>query len=163
MRLIDCYLEEARQALTLSTAVACIVSEHGVQKACPVEDCQASDIRLLGDIVGTYRGRAEIYRTTIDNWDELISYHPQMTALILYPRIRPADVIYAAQNSIKLPTGISRHIISPRALNIHIPLDILKAEWSLERKTAWLENWYQERMNSYGVRLYSEATFLFDE
>ena len=62
-----------------------------------------------------------------------------------------------------IPTGITRHIIPHRALNINIPLDVLGSDWSQERKGEWLHDWLMERMAANAIRFYSESTFSFNE
>jgi hypothetical protein len=48
-------------------------------------------------------------------------------------------------------------------LNINISLNVLEADWSLERKREWLHDWLMERMAANAIRYYSESTFTFDE
>ncbi|HSG43470.1 MAG TPA: hypothetical protein VLA72_09980, partial [Anaerolineales bacterium] len=64
---------------------------------------------------------------------------------------------------IVLPTGITRFSVSPRALHLNYPLHELSSAKDLEYKQRYLDHWVQERIKKKGVRLYSEATFLFDE
>jgi len=67
------------------------------------------------------------------------------------------------QDGARVPSGITRHIIPQRALNINIPLDVLAAGWGLERKRGWLHDWLMERMAANAIRYYAESTFSFDE
>jgi len=83
--------------------------------------------------------------------------------LVIFPQLKPSDIIQSVRSGEKIPTGITRHIISPRALNINIPLDVLKSEWSFQRKKEWLREWLMERMASNAIRYYAESTFSFDE
>ena len=82
---------------------------------------------------------------------------------MVFPRLTPGDIIATAQSGEKIPTGITRHIIPHRALNINIPLSVLAADWSQERKDAWLKKWLMERMAANAIRFYSESTFSFNE
>ena len=86
-----------------------------------------------------------------------------ITALVIFPRYRPQDIFYIAQNGFKVPTGITRHIIPARALNINIPLDVLDSDRSYEDKRQWLKEWLMERMSSNAIRYYAESTFSFNE
>jgi hypothetical protein len=155
-------LAEARRALEMGQALAYIVSETSVRiVSCP--DGRNETRETLIDIVNTYKGRADIYRASNDVWDKQKPYYPDITALVIFPRYRPQDIFYIAQNGYKVPTGITRHIIPARALNINIPLDILESDRSYEDKRQWLKEWLMERMSSNAIRYYAESTFSFNE
>jgi hypothetical protein len=163
LHLEACSLLTARQALAEKRAAAYIVCESGVRMACNTRRQLEPDTRLLTKLVSVYSGKAEIFRASNDIWEIQKPYYPDITALIVFPRLRPQDVIWAAVTGEKIPTGITRHIISPRALNINIPLWILAVDWPLERKEKWLHDWLMERMASNAIRYYSESTFTFNE
>lgn len=161
--LIPCSLEEARTALATDKATAYIVSPEGVSKVCRTAGCDVRDILLLNEIVGVYKGKADIFRASNDVWEKQVPYYPQITALVIFPQLRPADILEAARNGEHIPSGITRHVIPNRALNINLPLDVLEADWSLERKHGWLHDWLLERMAANAIRYYAESTFSFDE
>jgi hypothetical protein len=155
-------LAEARQALDMNQALAYIVSESNVRiLSCPEEMMKTREI--LVKIVNTYKGRADIFRASNDIWEKQKPYYPNITALVIFPRYQPQDILYCAQNGYKVPTGITRHIIPARALNINIPLKILQLDHSTEEKRQWLHNWIMERMASNAIRFYAESTFSFNE
>ena len=54
-------------------------------------------------------------------------------------------------------------MIPNRVLNINIPLDVLAADWDIERKRQWLQDWVMERMAANAIRYYVEPTFSFNE
>lgn len=163
LELCETGLQEAREALSTNQAAAYIVCQDGVRVVCNSEGFIPRDLRLLKDIVDSYRGRADIYRASNDIWEIQVPYYPNITALVIFPRLTPSDILTAAREGHKVPSGITRHIIAARALNINIPLDILDADWSLERKRTWLHEWLMERMAANAIRFYSESTFTFDE
>ncbi len=156
-------LDDARQALAAQRAAAYIVCESGVRIAVNTRGLLCPDVRLLTDIVSAYRGQSDIFRASNDLWEKQKPYYPGITALVIFPRLCPLDVIEAARSGEKVPTGITRHIIAQRALNINIPLWILAVDWSLARKEQWLHDWLMERMSSDAIRYYSESTFTFNE
>ena len=98
-----------------------------------------------------------------DIWEIQKPFYPDITALAVFPRLKPAELLEAAANGEKVPSGITRHIIPTRALNINIPIGILMADWSLERKRAWLDDWWMDRMGANAIRYYAESTFSFNE
>jgi hypothetical protein len=160
--LVACDLEEAREALSLEKAGAYIVCQDGVRVMAKTQ--KASDhIAMLVKIVSAYKGKADIYRASNDVWEKQAPYYPRMIALVVFPKLTPADILAAAQNGVKLPSGITRHIVPNRAVNINIPLHLLTSSWALERKREWLHNWFMEKMAENAIRFYSESTFSFDE
>jgi len=156
-------LEGARRALAEHRAAAYIVCKSGVRVARNTRQELSAEVRLLTNIVMAYRSKADIFRASNDIWEIQEPYYPGITALVIFPRLKPEDVIEAARSGQKIPTGITRHIISPRALNINIPLWVLAASWPLEQKERWLHEWLMERMASNAIRYYSESTFTFNE
>jgi len=158
-----CSLEEARRALAVDEALAYIVCADGVSKVpCP-HGCQPRDLHLLNKLVGVYRGKADIFRASNDSWELQAPTYPRITALVIFPSYQPEDVLFAAQNGLRFPSGITRHIIPNRALNINIPMDVLRADWDLERKRSWLDAWMKERLAANAIRYYAEPTFSFNE
>jgi hypothetical protein len=163
MSLQDCSLEDARRALETNESIAYIVCESGVRKVNSMAGDQPRNLQVLNDIVGAYKGRADIFRASNDIWEKQIPYYPEITALMIFPRYQPQDILHAAQNGYKIPSGVTRHIIPQRALNINIPLNVLSADWTLERKREWLDEWMMERMAANAIRYYAEPTFSFNE
>ncbi len=163
MQLIECSLEEARRALAEQEAVAYIVCENGVRIVRSPEDEQISTLHLLNAIVEIYRGRADIFRASNDIWEIQKPYYPEITALVIFPRLQPNDIFDAALGQMKIPSGITRHIIPARALNLNFPLAVLMSTWSLERKREWLQEWVMQRMAANAIRFYAESTFSFNE
>jgi hypothetical protein len=162
MQLVASTLQEARWAMETEQALAYIVCESGVRKVIPPTE-RMRDLRLLTELVGAYKGQADIFRASNDIWEIQKPYYPAITALVVFPRLRPADILHAAQNDYKVPSGITRHIIPARALNINIPIGILMADWPIERKCDWLREWWMERMGANAIRYYAESTFSFNE
>jgi hypothetical protein len=163
MYLTESTLEEAREALAIGDACAYIVCADSVYQVRNGGQAYQSDIRLLGRLVTTYKGKANIYRASNDSFEKQAPYYPDMVALVVFPRYRPADIIKLVRAGDKVPSGITRHIIPARALRINIPLSILLSDEPLEAKQAWMQGWWRERMAANAVRFYSESTFLFDE
>ena len=160
--LMPCSLEAAREALSLEKAGAYIVSEKDVRMMAKTQAI-ADHIDMLCQIVSAYKGIGDIYRASNDVWEKQAPYYPGMIALVVFPKLTPADILAAAQNGERLPSGITRHIVPNRALNINIPLHVLTSNWPLERKKDWLHNWIMEKMADNAIRFYSESTFSFDE
>jgi hypothetical protein len=163
LHLQDSSLEEARFALKNHQAAAYIIRAEGLRIVSNTSSSLKHDTRLLNGLVSAYKGKANIYRASNDIWEKQEPYYPDITALVIFPRLTPEDIIQAAQSGEVIPTGITRHIIPHRALNINIPLEVLAADWPQERKDEWLHGWLMERMAANAIRFYSESTFSFNE
>ncbi|UCD42143.1 MAG: hypothetical protein JSV69_00560 [Chloroflexota bacterium] len=163
LHLQDSSLESARSALKNHQVAAYIICDEGVRIVSNTNRSLKHDTRLLNGLVSAYRGKANIYRASNDIWEIQKPYYPDITALVIFPRLSPADILGAARSGEMIPTGITRHIIPHRALNINIPLDVLGSDWSQERKEDWLHDWLMERMAANAIRFYSESTFSFNE
>ena len=122
---------------------------------------EAADLRTL---VSIYSGRATIHRVKANSLAELLPYYDHIVALIHFPRFTPADIITLANDSDKLPTGITRHVIARRALRVNLPVSVLMdQERTTQAKNDWLSAWIKEKLARRQVRYYQESTFLFDE
>jgi hypothetical protein len=163
MHLEACSIEEARRALAAHEAAAYIVCEAGVRKVVNTANSLQHDIGLLNRLVWIYKGKADIFRASNDIWEIQKPYYPEITALVIFPRLKPEHIIQAACSQDKIPTGISRHIIPARALNINIPIAMLEIGWTHEQKETWLHEWLMERMAANAIRYYAESTFSFNE
>jgi len=159
-----CDLQYARQALIDERAVSYVINGDGVRLLSPIKnDKQHTQLQMAAQIVDIYKGKADIFRASNDIWGIQKPYYPGIIALIIFPRLKPEDIFWAASNGERIPSGITRHIIPARALNINIPIGILMADWSLDRKIQWLTEWLMERMGANAIRYYAEATFSFNE
>ncbi len=167
MSLVDCSIEEARLAMDALEAAAYIVCEDGVRMVCNSTKVKHHKLRhdsdLLNMLVSVYKGKANIFRASNDKWEIQKPYYQDITALVIFPRLKPADIIEAACTGERLPTGISRHIIPARALNINIPIDSMDNNQSKETKDKWLQKWLMDRMSANSIRFYAESTFSFNE
>jgi L-serine kinase (ATP) / ParB family transcriptional regulator, heme-responsive regulator len=123
----------------------------------------AAHIETLHRIVNTYKTRASLDRTSQTLIDTFRHVYPDLTALVVFPSFKTKTVLKLVARNIVLPTGITRFTVSPRALHLNYPLHELSSGKPIEYKEAYLKQWVEERVKKKGVRLYTEATFLFDE
>lgn len=120
-------------------------------------------VQNLNALVDAYRGQCRLSRTTARQAVGLQSVFPDISGLIVFPRFEQEEVLQAAAAGWLLPAGLTRFVISPRALRLNYPLERLASTQPLEDKRAELEVWIRSRADSRRVRFYAEATFLFDE
>lgn len=123
----------------------------------------STHISTLHKIVNTYKTSASLDRTSQTLIDTFKHIYQDLTALIIFPHFKIKTVLKLAAQRIVLPTGITRFTVSPRALHLNYPLHELSSGKPIEYKQEYLRQWVEERVKKKGVRLYSEATFLFDE
>ena len=123
----------------------------------------STHINTLHKIVDVYKTSASLDRTSQTLIDTFKHIYPDLTALIIFPHFKIKTLLKLAAQQIVLPTGITRFTVSPRALHLNYPLHELSSAKPIEYKEAFLNQWVDERVKKKGVRLYSEATFLFDE
>lgn len=119
---------------------------------------------LLNSVVDVYSQRVPFHRVLRDSLEETRSRFPDVTALVIFPRFQPDEILEIATSGARLPAGITRHVIPWRALRVNIPLDVLAdPARTLEEKNRWLSTWIAERVAERRVRFYEESTVLFDE
>ena len=123
----------------------------------------ATHINTLHKIVNTYKTRASLDRTSQTLIDPFKQIYSNLTGLIIFPNFKIKTVLKLAAQQVVLPTGITRFTVSPRALHLNYPLHELSSGKPIAYKEEYLQHWIEERMKKKGVRLYTEATFLFDE
>lgn len=117
----------------------------------------------LALVVGAYKKAARIYRVPTEDFDALVREYGDVSAVIVFPRLDKPDILRIAVSSVKLPTGITRHLIPGRALRLNIPLDTLTAAGSVEEKNTVLRELIRNRLLQNAVRYYPEGAYLFDE
>ena len=123
----------------------------------------ATHIRTMHGVVNAYKTRASLDRTSQTLIDTFKKVYPDLTALVIFPHFKIKTVLKLASQGVMLPTGITRFTVSPRALHVNYPLHELSSGKPIEYKQEYLTRWVEERVKKKGIRLYSEATFLFDE
>ncbi len=124
----------------------------------------AARTAVLREMVDTYKARATLNRINTDSISLARRLYPEAVAIVVFPRYDPAEIMVAARDGIRLPPGISRHIIYGRAIHLNYPLSALaETTEPLAEKNAALRRWIQERMAERRVRYYAEPTYLFDE
>ncbi len=119
--------------------------------------------QLLCQIVDSYIGIAHVNRVNTDHVDQLLTMYPALSAAVIFPSYEPVEILDLAQSGLRVPAGITRHVIHGRALRLNYPLEKLSAAAPLEVKNQELLNWIHSRFEQRGVRYYAESTYLFDE
>ncbi len=156
--------EDARQGLA-EHKVLCylVVPEGGVMAAHGETGKIEGWAETLREVVNLYLPHGKIYRTQQDELGGMEDFSSSAAALVVFPIFRPSQVMDLARGQGRLPAGITRHLISPRALRVNYPLEELSAAFSLDEKNLRLKEWLHQRTVSQSVRFYAETTVLYDE
>jgi hypothetical protein len=123
----------------------------------------ASHARKLAEIAETYLRNAELDRTTAQRVSEVNGVYDNLCAVVVYPPFTVHEVLELCAKGVLLPPGVTRFMVTPRALRVNYPLDALSEDKPLEAKNAALDAWINERVARKGVRYYDEPTVLYDE
>ena len=123
----------------------------------------AARVDMLNAIVNAYKDIALMDRSHVRNLEAIEDIFPGLCALVIFPHFEVRDILLLSGRGLKLPTGITRFTISPRALRVNYPLESFGADLSLEAKNRLLQKWLQEKVTSKQVRYYAEDTVLYDE
>lgn len=157
-------LTSARAALARRDALAFVSCDHS-HKTDIISG--GADVRerteLLNQLVDVYEGCSKVQRTTNETLAEVRASFPDASAVIVFPRYEPAEIIDLARTGVRLPAGITRHVLPLRALRLNYPMDVLRSDLPLSQKQGHLSEWIHERVQGRRVRAYSEPTVIFDE
>jgi len=123
----------------------------------------ADRLRDLCEVVIRYKGRVPIFRVQNSDLGDLAREYGRAAALVLFPRFTKQDIRAIARLPVKLPTGISRHVIPQRALRVNLDLALLRADQPTAEKQALLDALVRARLLEHRVRHYPEPTVLYDE
>lgn len=155
---------EADRALSAGESLLTVRLPHGVTLLSRVQD-QSLQARIgaLREMVSVYDGKVHFERTSGDHLEGLAEIYRKLAGLVVFPEFGAGEVVEGAANGWHFPPGITRFIVSPRALRLNYPLEMLSQGDDLETTQAHLDDWIRERMRNRRVRFYAESTFLFDE
>ena len=155
--------ERAAYELSAGGTLAYLCLADGVYDI--VSETEPLEARLdnLERLVGSYLGRGRVERSNARSAVELDRVFPSMTGLIVFRGFEVEEVVTAVAQDRLLPGGLTRFVISSRALRVNYPLARLASSADQEQKQAELDAWIQQRVAARRVRYYAEATFLFDE
>lgn len=153
----------ARALVARREALAFVVHPDGRAYAVGAAGDLHERTARLNALVDIYRSHGRICRVRTDHIDDLLSWHDDVTALVVFPRYEPAEIVDLARVGARLPAGITRHLIPHRALRVNFPVSLLRDDRSAQSKNDWLKDWVKAKLQAKEVRTYQESTVLFDE
>jgi len=120
-------------------------------------------VSQLGALAGCYSLSGRIERASVVDCEGLSRVYADLAGLVVFPRFEVEQVVAVAADGLLFPPGLTRFVVSPRALRLNYPIDRLAAETSIEDKQKELDEWVRQAVARRSIRYYAEATFLFDE
>jgi len=94
---------------------------------------------------------------------ELRKYTRKKGVLFVYPRFEKKHIVKIAQNNLRVPAGITRHLISNRVLHVRYEVKNLKETGNLEKKNEEFMKEIVSKIDDNKVRQYNESVIIFDE
>jgi hypothetical protein len=98
------------------------------------------------------------YTLNHDNVKVFFKQYPNDNTIIIFPTFTPQQIIESAKSEVLLPTGITRHLVKCRVLNINLPLSLFKTNKSLKEQNEEQDKILSQKRS----RLYEEATINFE-
>lgn len=121
-------------------------------------------LKGLFDITKLYTGKYIFDRSESDiKIEELKKYSRKKGILIDFPDFKKDHIVNIARKKLKIPTGISRHILKNRVLHVKYPISNLKTVGNLETKSKELSKYLYKKIDDNKVRQYKESVIIFDE
>jgi len=117
----------------------------------------------LADVVNIYSGSSIVHRTSEAEAEFLLRREKTATAVLTVPVYEKKDVINLAFNEVRLPSGVTRHILPWRALNLYVDLALLKCDVPLPDKNRLVQEMVNQRIVNGKTRFYPGSVFVFDE
>jgi hypothetical protein len=98
------------------------------------------------------------YTLNHDNVKVFFKQYPDDNIIIIFPTFTPQQIIESAKSGVLLPTGITRHLVKCRVLNINLPLSLFNNKKSLKEQNEEQDKILLQKRS----RLYEEATINFE-
>ena len=83
--------------------------------------------------------------------------------LFVYPRFQKSHIVRIAKNNLRVPAGITRHLIHNRVLHVRYEVKNLKEVGNLEKKNEAFIKEITAKIDDNKVRQYNESVIIFDE
>lgn len=105
---------------------------------------------ILRDVMPSHPNRGDI--------DMLFMEHRNTNLTVVFPTFTRHQIVDAVKKGKLFPSGVTRHIIKLRCLNVRVPLSIFNAERNIDDQNRQLEKILSFRK----FRLYEEPTIYFE-
>lgn len=125
-------------------------------------DSFSDKIKRMNYLVSYYKNNlsrgALPYTLNHDNIKVFFEQYPNDNIIVIFPTFTPQQIIESAKSGVLLPTGITRHLVKGRVLNINLPLSFFDNKKSLKEQNEEQDKILLKKRS----RLYEEATINFE-
>lgn len=121
-------------------------------------------MRTLERVIAAYEEKTRLERIKLADYENLPHVFDSLEhQLCLFPLLTKSELLQLAEAEVRIPTGITRHLVPGRALNLNIGLDFL-SEMRDESERAEHFSRFIEQLEVEGrIRFYEEAVFILSE
>jgi len=145
-----------------SLLISGIENDHSVLVTLPSDFNKL--LTALNSFTKFYFGKYKFDRSEEEiSLGELKKYSRRKGVLAEFPRFTKQQIVRIADGKIKLPAGITRHILDNRVLHVRYEIEKLKDEHDADIKTKELEKYLLNKIDNNKVRQYRESVIVFDE
>ena len=119
-------------------------------------------IKRMNYLVSFYKNNlsrgALPYTLNYDNIKVFFKQYSNDNIIVIFPTFTPQQIIESAKSGVLLPTGITRHLVKGRVLNVNLPLSFFDNKKSLKEQNEEQDKILLKKRS----RLYEEATINFE-
>lgn len=121
-------------------------------------------IEVLNEIVDAYEGQSKIERIKLADYSQLPKdVDEAKQQLVLFPVLYKEELIALAAQGIRIPTGLTRHLVPGRTLGLNLELSFLTELETHEEKVAHFERYLKRLVLEGRIRFYEEPVFIMNE
>ncbi|HMS66061.1 MAG TPA: hypothetical protein PKD83_12505 [Ignavibacteria bacterium] len=118
----------------------------------------------IHEITNLYFKNYSFDRSECDiKFSDIRKYTRRKGTLIVFPDFQKKHIVEIANNNLRLPAGISRHIIQNRVLHVKYEIKKLYSDKNIEGKQQELKKMLIDKIDKNKVRQYQESVIVFDE
>lgn len=124
----------------------------------------SEQLKKLRTLVFEYDSLGSIVRIHYSDLGESLKQNGNIYMAHIFPSYSKDDLVRFAQSGLRLPAGITRHIVPGRILGFPLKTSFLKtSRISLHKKNEILQKMYEQKLVNSEMRYYPEGVFIFNE
>jgi len=119
---------------------------------------------VIERVVAAYEGKSRLERIKVADYANLPDvFRTVEHQLVLVPTLAKAELLALVENGVMIPTGLTRHLISGRALGLNLDLAFLRELNTADEKVRHLKGFLEELEIRGRIRFYEESLFIMNE
>jgi len=155
--------EKAKMLLEKKKIVCCLFFKNKdalIMKSNPELKNRTSK---LVEVVKVCYDSSDVKRGTETETTFLLRTQKKSIAILRTPIYEKKEIVDLAFNNLRLPSGITRHIIPSRILGFRVDLGLLKINLPIEDKNKLIQEIFNYRVTNGRTRFYPESVLVFDD